>query len=379
MRSLKSFSDFIFETSDTFIIQEGGNVVIDDIEAERIDLKRFTRSEIVPVIDRTLDAINKKFEKEMGMPIWNENLFKSKLFLSGSAYHFFMTDSIKDDDFVAVKSTVGDIDTQCSASMSEIIKDFLDKNAGSKIGDAKFIGYKSSAGQYITLWKFEKYDLPVQIDMELVVFDEKGFPTAWSQFSHSSAWADLSKGMKGAAHKFLLQSLDSTKFFDVIIKAKTARGKDKVLNRGTHSFSVSHGIREKMVPVTGPDGEILYYDNLPQYKELSTSDSAGNTDLEYIFNHFFGISPSKKELEMMGSFVGTIELVKKHFKKPDWVKVADTFVNKLWGAGAQSLYRGNPQLDLDEKSKMVNYLCDALGIDPRTYTEISEKYYVNYK
>jgi hypothetical protein len=46
----------------------------------------------------------------------------------------------------------------------------------------------------------------------------------------------------------------------MIIKAKTARGKDKVLNRGTHSFSVSHGIRVGAVKNVRIADPVLFFD-----------------------------------------------------------------------------------------------------------------------
>lgn len=362
------------------MLSEGGNVVIGDEEATRLDLGLYNRSEAVKIINDALDKINNACESITGMPLWNKKLFKSKEFLSGSSGAFFQTNSIKDDEFVNVKSTIGDIDTQVDMNMKPIIEKFLDSIKGKKFGDATFIGYKDSGTQSITLWKFASFnDLNIQIDLEYVAFDENGFPTAWSAFSHSSAWADMKKGIKGVAHKYLMGALDAPRFKDMIVKAKTKRGKDKRLTRSTHSFSVSHGVREKMVPVTDDKGNIIYYDGLPQYKELSTKESFGNTDLAAIFNYFFGIEPSNEELEEMSSFVGVIELLKRHYSSSDNAKIVDAFANRLWGRSAQALYRGAPQLDLDEKSKALNYIAGELGVKASKFDNMKTAYYKNYK
>jgi len=368
-----SFKDFL-------LLNEGGNVVIDQIEAQRIDLTCVSRQESVKQIDETLQAFNQLFEKFSGMPLWTKKLFDSRQFLSGSSYAFFQTDEIPDDRFVCVKPTVGDIDTQVDILMKSMIDKFLKTIKGKTVGHAKFVGYKASGEQFITLWQFESFATNVQVDLELVPFDSKtGFPTAWSRFSHASAWADMEQGLKGVFHKYALGALDAPKFKDMIVKAKTARGKDKIMNRGTHSFSVSHGIRKKMEPVYDKAGNIVYYEGLPQYRELSTKESTGNTDLEFIFNHFFGVDPSQQELEQMGSFVGLIELIRKHYKPADWPKIVEAFTRKLWGKGSQGLYRGDPQRDLNEKTHALVFMAERLSVNPKQFEQIKTEYYKSYK
>ena len=80
---MKSFKQYLS------VIEEGGNVAIGGEEADRIDLLTLKRSEVVKTVDATLASVNKTFEKEYSMPLWNEKLYKSKQFLSGSAFAFF--------------------------------------------------------------------------------------------------------------------------------------------------------------------------------------------------------------------------------------------------------------------------------------------------
>ena len=371
---LQTFSEYI---------KEGGNVQIETSDglfgADRIDLGVVRRSVAVGLIGDTLSAINKEFQRSSGIPLWNSDLFLSNKFLSGSSYHFFQVSSINDDDFIKVKSTIGDIDLQCDTNQSEMIKTFLVKSTGKRIGNATLIGFKESAGQLISLWNFQDMGINIQCDFELVEFDRNGFPTAFSQYSHSSAWEDLTLGVKGVFSKFLMQSLAAPKFKKMIIKAKTSRGKDKILTRDTHAFSVSLGLREKMIPVKDTDGNIIYWDGVPEYKELSTKESFGNTDMNFIFQYFFGIEPSAFELKQISSFVGTITLIKKNYERASWIKIVDEFIDKIWGDGAQGLYRGNPQLDLDDKTKAARYITAELGVDFDSYKSIIESYYKKYK
>ena len=66
---MKSFKQFIIE---------GGNVMIGDKGADRIDLTKINRDTITPKIEKTLDLVNNTFKKKYGLPIWSGKLFKSK-------------------------------------------------------------------------------------------------------------------------------------------------------------------------------------------------------------------------------------------------------------------------------------------------------------
>lgn len=357
---------------------EGGNVTIDDQEAERIDLKKHDRTKITKQIGAALEAINVGFKKETGKPIWSDALMKSRKFLSGSAFHFF-NDQIDDKSFVKYKSSVGDIDTQVDKNMDAELKAFLTKNKGKKFGPVTLIGFKTSAGQHITLWNLKDPGINIQIDLEMVDFDENGQPTEWSNFSHSSAWEDMTKGIKGVAQKMLLRALMAPKLRDVLIVPKTARGTEKETKSATHAFSVTHGIRQKLDPVLDTSGKHVQKNGKLVYRELSTAESKGETNLTKMYTYFFNKAPSAADLKKFGSFVGLISLIKSHLQKKDWEKICDGFVNTLWGSTAQGLYRGDPQKDNEEKTMMVQELCQSLGVDPKKYDAIKSTYYKSYK
>jgi len=360
-----------------FLLQEGGNVQIDDQEAERIDLVKFSRADVVPKINAGLLAINAAFKKEYKKPIWNDELLKSRKFLSGSAFHFF-NDKIDDRTFVKYKNSVGDIDTQVDKNMDDEIKDFLTKNKGKSFGPFTLIGFKTSAGQHISLWKLKDPAINIQIDLEMVDFDESGHPTEWSNFSHSSSWEDMTKGVKGVAHKYLLRALDAPKLKDIVLKAKTARGTDKEVKSSETAFSVTHGVRQKLKPVLGDDGKQVMVNGKPAYHEMDTKESKGDTNLSNIFKAYFNKDASAADLKKLNSFTGLIELIKENFKSADQKKIADGFARTLWGPGAQGLYRADPQKDAEEKNTMMAILLKDLG-QKDTYKAERDAFYASYK
>ncbi len=370
-----SFKKFLLEQE---LLLCGGNVQIDTQSADRIDLQQINRTEIVKVLNNGLGLINNAFEKSFGLSLWNEKLFKSKEFLSGSAFHFFDLQTIDDEEFVKTKSTVGDVDTQVNGLMSPMIKEFLDSSKGKTFGPLTLIGYKPSGGQYITLWKLPEFNINVQIDLELVDFDDSGNPTPWSQFSHSSSWDDLKEGIKGVFSKLLYSSLTAPKAKKIIVKAKTARGKDQIITKSELSFSVLKGLRNKYEPILDSSGTHIHENGLPTYRELSTAESTNITDLKMIFNIFFGQIPTATELKQMNSFVGTLDLIKQYMSS-NINTITDKFVDKLWAPGAQALYRGDPAHDLSDKSAALNLLCTTFGLNFKQYEDQMINYYKNYK
>lgn len=360
-----------------YLLLEGGNVQIDDQDAERIDLSKHDRTQITAKIGDALKAINAGFKKFAKKPIWSDALMQSKKFLSGSAFHFFNSE-INDKTFLKYKPSVGDIDTQVPKELETELADFLTASKGKTFGPVKLIGHKTTAGQHITLWRLVDPGINIQIDLEMVDFDHNGDPTEWSQFSHSSAWEDMTKGLKGVAHKYLMRALDAPKLKEIVIKAKTARGKDKETMSSETAFSVTHGVRQKLKPVMGDDGKQVMVNGKPAYHEMDTKESKGDTSLSGIFKAYFGRDPSKAELKKMGSFTGLVELINAQFKGGDKQKITDGFARTLWGPGAQGLYRGDAKKDSEEKNQMFAVLMKELGTKD-TYAKEREQFYANYK
>jgi hypothetical protein len=357
------------------LLKEGGNVVIGDREAERIDLKKISRDEVVPVIRQGLKIISDTFEKDYGFPIWDDELFKSNKYLSGSAFHFFDM-AIPSSIFISKKPSVGDIDTQVDILIYPQIKEFLDKSEGKIFGPLTLIGHKVSSGQLISLWELQPFNTAIQIDLEFVDF-ANGKPTDWAQFSHSSAWVDVNKGIKGVAHKFLMQSLHADKKEPIIIltgKKRTPKETDKT----KLAFSVQKGLRVRYIPHL-VDGVQQVIDGKPVYDELESKDSVFITELKTIFTMFFDKEPSATELEDMNSFSGAVQLVKRLKSHAEAIEVYEDFFDRFFGKGAQKIVRGNNEKDLEEKFPGVAMMASELGLDINKYTPRITKYYQESK
>ena len=362
------------------VLNEGGNVEIDGIAAQRLDLNKIPRSKVVATIDQALKIINSTFNKMYGVPLWSPKLIKSKEFLSGSAFHFFNVE-IPDDQFTKVKSSVGDIDTMVDKNLAEKAKDFLTKATGKQFGPAKLIGFKPNPGQdtLISLWQFTDPAVNVQIDIELVDYD-KGNPTEWSKFSHSSAWEDLSAGIKGVFHKYLLRSLTHKDSKDRYIQMKT---KLKKINASDLAFAVTGGVRQKFAPVIDPKTKksATAPDGLPIFREVPASESDYVNDINGMFALLIGRKPAKGEERYLGSFIGLMALINKYFNDEDRRKITNAFIALLFGSVAQQLYKGDPATDKREKEIALNKLLDTLkvSIDKSSLAKIIADFYSKYK
>lgn len=362
------------------ILNEGGNVEIDGIAAQRLDLNKISRSKVVAEIDKALKIINSTFNKMYGVPLWSPELIANKEFLSGSAFHFFNV-KIPDDQFTKVKSSVGDIDTMVDKDLAEKAKDFLTKATGKQFGPAKLVGFKPSPGQdtLISLWQFNDPPVAVQVDMELVDYD-KGSPTEWSKFSHSSAWEDLSAGIKGVFHKYLLRSLTHKDAKDRYIQMKT---KLKKVNASDLAFAVTGGVREKFAPVIDPKTKkpAVADDGLGIYKEIPASEGNYTTDIKGMFTLLIGRKSAKGEEKYLGSFVGVLELINKYFTQEDKNKITSAFMALLFSPAAQQLYKGDPATDKREKEIAFKKLVETLkvSVDKNELAKTLADYYSRYK
>lgn len=356
----------------------GGNVVINNIPSERIDLTKLSRKLVVGEIGMVLESISNRYANFYGVPLWRDDLFEDKGFLSGSTAHLFNT-TIPDEVFVKCKPIIGDIDTQVDCEQKKQIEDFLKKiDVDKRIGNSLYVGYKASGSQFITLWSLTSLNISVQIDLELVDFKD-GRPTQWSIFSHSSPWEDLSMGIKGVFQKYLLRAFQSRTAKDVLIRAKTARGKDKIIRKSELAFSLK-GLRVRMTPVLDAIGNQVFKSGMPVYDEVDSATADYITNLDVLFAVFFGVKGSKEEINQMGSFVGLVELMKKYMSPSDQKKVIDGLANVLWEKGAQGLVRGDPKADYDSKIKAFEYISKELGIGSiEEVHSIINSYYEDYK
>lgn len=340
---------------------------IGEVAAQRINLKNVERQVIVKMLDRSLAAINAQYKRFSGESLWVKDLFRSKRFLSGSSLHLF-DKRIPDNLFVEKKETIGDIDTQVDKTMFPTVKTWLDGLDKVKLGYLTFIGYKSSAGQLISLWSIDKFNLNIQIDFEMVEFENK-FPTAWASFSHSSSWLDVQASIKGVFHKYILRALTRKDMREITL-LKGKRETPTQIITGDYTFSVALGLRHKLIKT----------DIIGVYKELATKDSVYETKLELIFETLFGKLPQNDDLEKFESFVGVLELVKKHYKPKDVENVGLGFAMLLWEESAQGLVRDDPDEDYASKRIAFNLMLNIFQMEqPIEVSTLIEDYYKAYK
>jgi hypothetical protein len=380
---------------------EGGNLVIGDVAANRIDSGM--RAQVVPIVDAALRAINADFEKFSKKPLWSPALLKSRQYLSGSAFHFFDRAQISDAEFRQVKDTVGDIDTQVDRDQTPEISAWLKTLApGTQLGPAIFAGAKPSGEQFITLWRFPDIQMAdpktkklvpmnIQIDLELKKF-AAGAPSDWSRFSASSAWADLSQGVKGVFHKYLIQSLGILTKQDFLLRKAVGRGAAKTIQDVPTtdkmlSFAVSSkeggGLRSKYEPVLDPKtGKPEIKDGLSVMIARPTTDY--DQDILSIFQKLFAGKLSDKQLQKvqdkLWSFTGLLDVINQVLSPEEKQKVMLEFLEKNFGPGAQGLYINDPDRDSREKSVALNILLKQLGIPaPRNLKKIQQDYVKAYK
>ncbi len=352
---------------------EGGNLSVGGHEAQQIDLKVHNRGYIVPILNNLLQSINNAYQQSYQAPLWDPKLLQSRAFLSGSSLHFFNTD-IPDDEFVRVKPKVGDIDTQVNKENEDNLNQFLTANRGKVVGPATLLGHQKGNEQFSSLWELTDPPIKVQIDLEFVAFDKKG-PTPWSQFSHSSSWDDLQAGVKGVFHKFLIQSFTTLTSQDFLLQKSVGRGANKTLQHiptrdNMFSFAVSSkeggGLRAKYEQVMDERGKPLYIDGLPVMQPLPAQ--GYEQDLTNIFATIFGDRAKKPQLKKLlpdtWSFTGLLKVMDQVLSPEEKQEVLTGFIEKLFGKGAQGLYRNDPNRDITEKNTALNLMLNTLGIQP---------------
>jgi hypothetical protein len=359
-------------------------------QAQTIDLKVHNRGFIVPVLNNLLLAINNSFRISQGIELWSPNNLKSRKFLSGSSLHFFNTD-ISDEEFTRLKPKVGDIDTQINKDAEPQIAAWLNDSVGKVIGNGKLIGFSKGNEQFSSMWELTDPPIKVQIDLEFVDYTEKGEPTDWAGFSHSSSWEDLNQGIKGVFHKFIIQSLAKLTVQDFLLRKLVGRGKarteqDVPTTDSMLSFAVSSkeggGLRPKYEPAVDAKGRPVVVDGMPVMKALP---AAGYVkDIASIFQSIFdkriNKATLKKVLPKTWSFVGILDIMNLVLNQDEKQQVLNAFIEKLFAPGAQGLYKGDPQRDLSEKNAALNYALKVLKIKaPENLEQMRQDYVANYK
>ncbi len=408
------------------MLMEGGNARYIDRAtgetagfADKMDLEKLPRKILVDEIVLVLKEINNLFNKKFGEKLWNNfDVITSGKALNGSSASLFNKD-ISDEEFVAHKPKVGDIDITFPGQYMGKLWELLNTIDGHKLSPmVKYLGHKNSnmhpaaaAAQHQINAIFEidtgDYKINAQVDFESSEY-ESDAPTDWASFSHNSDWEDIKEGFKGVAHKFVLLNLaraqskmEGILVITPVVAAKVAlltkeeyeAGKpvkvstsQKYDNPTNLAFSVAKGIRTKFTPVFFKDGkEQLIITGKPVFVEKDSKNDKYTTQLEKQFELIFQHKPTGTDMADFKSFVGLVKLMKK-FSTQEIIE--DFFFNQLvsktlyCSSGCQGLERNNPEGDFAIKSAIVNYLYENFSY-LKTYTkkvdDASEEYYKGYK
>ncbi len=374
-------------------LMEGGNVAIGGEQAQQINLQVTDRSFIVPVLDRLLKNISGQFQSQFKVPLWSPKLIKNQKFLSGSSLHFFNLKGIPDKVFIEKKPKVGDIDTMIDKTYEKNLETFLTDYSGKTIGDAKLIGFQRGNEQFSSLWELTDPPIKIQIDLEFVDYDKEE-PTDWARFSHSSSWDDLDQGIKGVFHKFLIQSFGVLTKKPFILRKQKGRGKDRAwvdepAEDTMLSFAVSSkeggGLRAKYTPVVNPEtNEPEIKDGLPVMLALPASNY--EKDISKIFQSLFGVRLDSKQIKRMSenfwSFTGLLSVMNQILDSEEKQRVMGSFINKIFGKGAQGLYKNDPDRDISEKTAALNVMTSMLRVQPPESIDVDkmkDEYRSSYK
>jgi len=370
--------------------------------ADKIDMRSVDRTTFKKDFVAAMIALDELHRSRFGEPIWpaktRNSVLSSGEAFNGSSEHLF-SNKVSDDDFSTHKPVVGDVDLTVPSERIESIFELLTDIEGQSITDkVSYVGQNraASAGHQInSLFAYsptqKSSPLFVQIDFEAVEY-AAGKPDEFSKFSHSSSWQDITVGVKGVFHKYLLRSLASMASTnpDVVLLTDKSplQPPEKIKVKKTTSpvtllsFSVDRGLRTTAVQQFLPDGSPVMVAGKLAYKEISTSDSTYVRTKTEIFSLLFGTVPSASELIQLDSFTGVLRLMKDHLDDGQVEEVyLDTVQEKLYGSG-QALDLSNPSADMSAKSAALTRFQEEfpfLKSHDNMLKDLQQKYYASYK
>jgi len=357
-------------------IDEGGNLKVGNVEAQKIDMSKSGRKEFREKSLSLFKELNRLYKSKYKENLWkNEKLLDSGVMFNGST-SFIFSPNYSDEEILAHKTKSGDIDIITPKDKGEnlwlLLKDLKNKEI---IPGVTYLGNnratKDKLGNQINaifMMQFENgYKVPAQVDFELLDVSPEGEPDEFARFSHSSSFEDLKSGNKGVAHKYLLISMAGAATYQdnvYVVTPKSTKEKYTLKKRAgapktditNAKFSVDKGLRFAY------EKQDWTIDGKPVFKEIPASKSTYTQDLENIFYFIFGKKPSKAELKKMWSYVGLIDLIKKYLNKSQINKIYDRLFERTWGKFGQELERDSAEVDYEIKNAMMKYFENTFKI-----------------
>lgn len=202
-------------------------------------------------------------------------------------------------------------------------------------------------------------------------------------------------GIKAVNHKYLIRQIvgSQNRRDDIIIQTpqstpenlrfKRIKGNPVTVENMT-KFSVVRGVRVQFEAMLNQEGKPMYYrgaetgnKRFQVLKEIPTSKSTFQTDIESIYITMFG-DTQNKDLNKMHSFVGIVSLMKKYLDKDQIERQNERYQDLLWGKGQQELERGEPTWDYEIKKPQYDYFIKELRQKDLS-AGLIDSYYQNYR
>lgn len=189
-------------------ITEGGNVKIDGVGANSLDVNPQTRKSATTDIAGFLHGLSNQHKLNTGHHLFGDKdtAISNGSAFSGSTNHLF-DKGISDEEFSKYKPSVGDIDVKVNREHLKSLGDHL--VPGRTFGNYTVVGHKKSADGYNALIRHNNGNVH-QIDFEGADYENNN-PSEFNKFAHSSNWEDVKAGIKGAHHKILLNAIGTNK------------------------------------------------------------------------------------------------------------------------------------------------------------------------
>lgn len=255
--------------------------------------------------------------------------------------------------FFKMRREIGDVDVMLDREKEVLLnKGLLDHK---NIHYARYLGFKRTVDQYVTLWYFPSLKQNVQIDFELVDIDPvTQMPTEWDRWIHSSSIDDIEKGVKGFAHKLLMRALTApTVETRWVVKGKNL---DTLVEETGSLWAFSYkGMRKKYIKhFRTSSGQLLKIDRpgiqgplREVYQKLDVKDSIFIKDRTLIAKTLLGSDANRDDIESFSSICAFMKgKVIQHPHDVSWFvrmeKIKQGFANLLFEG--QSIYK-NPEQD----------------------------------
>ena len=380
----------------------GGNLSVNGKQADKVDLKFVGVDGFRSDFHELFLELSRMFKKEFGEPLWNAKELENAEVYNGST-SFIMSKNYSVEDILQYKPKSGDIDIITPHQYGGNLVTFLKKLEGKEI--MPNISYRGSnrdnsmapGGQINCIFDYtvKGKTIGVQVDFELI----GGSDMTWKRFSHSSSFADAKKGVKGYSHKMLMRAIHFALSMkkDVLVVTPTAKcdnweKKLKKVQPGKISilkFSVDKGVSAAYEPVQDCDGNDVQKDGLYVWKELKSKDRKNHeTNLNNIFKRIFGFEPNDKELDQLWSYVGLMELIRKHSDKKTQALVFERLFELFWGDGKDGRQKGQEieagikgaEADAAAKVPSMELFVDTFNLQKEYAAKKPEldKFYTNY-